>query len=115
MTLHAKMCCYSTDTTPLSILDDLGFVLFATGPATGRSEKPGRLCVPLQKQMGRLRVLTVCDHFTFRENPLHFRLAPFCPFCIPGGVKVACPLCLHNRTDYSKQGNFRFHEPPYLQ
>ena len=46
MALHAKMCCYSTLTTQLSILDDLGVVWFAAGPATGRSEKPGRLCAP---------------------------------------------------------------------
>ena len=29
MALHAKMSCYSTLTTPLSILDDLGVVWFA--------------------------------------------------------------------------------------
>ena len=36
----AKMCCYSTVTTLLSILEVLGVVWFAAGPATGRSEKP---------------------------------------------------------------------------
>ena len=41
MRAHAKMCCYSPVTTPLSILDELGVVWFAAGPATGRSEKPG--------------------------------------------------------------------------
>ena len=46
MTLHAERCCYSPLTTPLSILNDLGVVWFAAGPATGRSEKPGRVRVP---------------------------------------------------------------------
>ena len=32
MTLHAKTCCYSTLTTPLSILDGLGVVWFAARP-----------------------------------------------------------------------------------
>jgi hypothetical protein len=30
----AEMCCYSTVTTPLSILEVLGVVWFAAGPAT---------------------------------------------------------------------------------
>ena len=48
MSAHAKTCHYSTVTTPLSILDDLWVVWFAAGPATGRSEKPGRVCTPLR-------------------------------------------------------------------
>ena len=55
MTLHAERCCYSPLTTPLSILDDLGVVWFAAGPATGRSEKKNRSSSPTSScaQMGR--------------------------------------------------------------
>ena len=77
MTLHAKMCCYSTVTTPLSILDDSGVIWFIYSWAGNGSVCKTGSSLPTSScaQMGRLRVLTVCDHFTFRENPLHFRLA----------------------------------------
>ena len=41
VSVHAKMCCYSPVTAPLSVLDELGVVWFAAGLATGRSEKTG--------------------------------------------------------------------------
>jgi len=78
MTLHAKTCCYSTLTTPLSILDGLGVVWFAARPQRVDLKNRVEFAHLLMRTDGRLRVLTVCDHFTFRENPLHFRLAVLC-------------------------------------
>ena len=64
MTLHAKMCCYSTVTTPLSILDDSGVIWFIYSRAGNGSVCKTGSSLPTSsahREMGRLRVITVCN------------------------------------------------------
>jgi hypothetical protein len=66
----AKMCCYSTVTTPLSILEVLGAVWFAAGPATGR------LRVDLKNRIEFAHLLVRTDVPTLRAlcvRPFHFQ------------------------------------------
>jgi hypothetical protein len=83
MTLHAERCCYSPFTTPLSILDDLGVVWFAALPATGRSEKPGRVRPPPYADRWADFGWSLCATISVSGEILCILDSPFCAFCKP--------------------------------